>query len=246
MSKQRPRTRKPNGVILWEGPSRLDGAPIVVIATGLRKRSGNTKTGAMVQTWILRADVEPRDAVRTGADASICGDCPHRHHTGGACYVRVNQAPLQVYRAYKRGSYPRATPDALTGRVVRFGAYGDPAAAPRALWAYCAKVATRWTGYTHQWRRPDVDLRGLVMASADSLSDAYAASRLGYRTFRVAPAPMSYHARETLCPASKEAGQKTTCANCTLCNGATGPLDRRRSVAIQVHGTFKSRLRVVS
>ena len=38
------------GYILYEGPSALDGAPIVVIAT---METSNAKTGAMVQTWIL-------------------------------------------------------------------------------------------------------------------------------------------------------------------------------------------------
>jgi hypothetical protein len=28
--------KKPSGVILYQGPSLLDGAPIVVIATGVR------------------------------------------------------------------------------------------------------------------------------------------------------------------------------------------------------------------
>ena len=30
----------PNGVVLYRGPSMLDGAPIIVIATGLAKGSG--------------------------------------------------------------------------------------------------------------------------------------------------------------------------------------------------------------
>jgi hypothetical protein len=42
----------PNGVILWEGASAIDGAPIVVIATGLKRGSRNGKTGAQVQTFI--------------------------------------------------------------------------------------------------------------------------------------------------------------------------------------------------
>lgn len=66
------------GLVLWEGPSRLDGAPIVLIATGMRRGSSNEKTGPMVQTWILRQDVAPHVAQRTGADASVCGDCPLR------------------------------------------------------------------------------------------------------------------------------------------------------------------------
>ncbi len=58
----------PRGFVLYQGPSLLDGLPIVAIAT---MRSTNPKTGPVPQTWILRADVPPMDAVRTGADASI-------------------------------------------------------------------------------------------------------------------------------------------------------------------------------
>jgi hypothetical protein len=41
----------PGGLVLWEGPSRLDGSPIVAIATF---RTDNRKTGPMIQTWIIR------------------------------------------------------------------------------------------------------------------------------------------------------------------------------------------------
>jgi hypothetical protein len=39
--------------IIYKGPSRIDGAPIVVLATYSNR---NTKTGAVVQTYILRDD----------------------------------------------------------------------------------------------------------------------------------------------------------------------------------------------
>ena len=73
----------PNGYIFYEGPSAIDGAPIVVIATGFASATGNRKTGDMVQTYIIRQDVKPTDALRTGQDASICGDCKHRPILGG-------------------------------------------------------------------------------------------------------------------------------------------------------------------
>ena len=60
--------KKPNGFILGHGRSLIDGMPIVVVAT---IKSRNTKTGDMVQTWILRQDMLPTDAVKTGADWSI-------------------------------------------------------------------------------------------------------------------------------------------------------------------------------
>jgi hypothetical protein len=40
------------GVILWQGASLIDGAPIVHVATAFAG-SDNDKTGVMVQTFIL-------------------------------------------------------------------------------------------------------------------------------------------------------------------------------------------------
>ena len=66
------------GFIFYQGPSQIDGAPIVGIAV---LRSKNDKTGDMVQTYILRSDMTPLVALATGADSSICGACPHRPRT---------------------------------------------------------------------------------------------------------------------------------------------------------------------
>lgn len=250
---------KPNGYVLFEGPSALDGAPIVVIATGINSKSSNRKTGAMVQTYILRQDVSPVEAVRSGADASICGDCPHRSPEGFAgrtCYVNVGQGALVVWKAYKRGAYANGTsPDdgenglrvieAFRGRAVRFGTYGDPADAPLWLWEDLQAVASLTTGYTHQWRNIPNDWARVVMASADTSRDARDAQAMGYRTFRVDYSGRAYqdHAqrgarpalREVLCPASEEAGKKLTCETCGACNGtATG---RRGSIMIPLHGS---------
>ena len=65
-------------LILFEGPSEIDGAPIVAILTGLATRSRNTGTGDMLQVYILRSDVPPEAARHVGADVSICGDCAMR------------------------------------------------------------------------------------------------------------------------------------------------------------------------
>ena len=69
-------------VELWRGPSRIDGKQIVLLATGASplegEQSGNRKTGAMVQTYIMPLDVPPSEAVATGADVSVCGDCELR------------------------------------------------------------------------------------------------------------------------------------------------------------------------
>jgi hypothetical protein len=234
-----------NGLILWEGRSLIDGAPLVCIAVGLASKSTNRKTGGMLQTYILRADVSPVEAVKTGADASICGECPHRGNgdgSGRTCYVNVGQGPGSVWRTYRAGKYPRAENraaifEAGRGRMVRLGTYGDPAAVPVHVWQALTHGATGWTGYTHQWRESiGAPLRGLCMASADSEQDAADAHAAGWRTFRVAlPNAPERLAGEAICPASEEAGKKLTCATCGACNGANG---RRGSIVIQAHGGF--------
>lgn len=239
-----------NGVVLYEGPSKLDGKPIVVIATGLKNKSANGKTGDMIQTWILRADMDPMEALRSGADVSICGDCPHR---GTSCYVLVFQAPLNVWRTWQRGGYPKVDAfearELFAGRMVRLGSYGDPAAAPYAMWRLATERAAGWTGYTHQWRNVPGKWAELVMASADSESDAREAWEAGYRTFRVTTAPgQELKGLEIKCPASAEAGFKTSCDKCRACMGTSSKA--RVSVAIAAHGAkakkFKQRADLVS
>jgi len=67
-----------NGFVLYRGPSEIDGQPIICIATGLEDGGSNSKTGPMIQVYILRADMNPLVAAQTGDDASICGGCRHR------------------------------------------------------------------------------------------------------------------------------------------------------------------------
>jgi len=68
----------PPTVEVWRGASPYDGTPIVLLITGLVRPSKNRKTGPMVQSYILRQDMRPIEAVTTGADAAICGACPFR------------------------------------------------------------------------------------------------------------------------------------------------------------------------
>src|SRR5262249_5310138 len=117
---------QPNGVVVHRGPSLIDGADVIVILTGLAHGSANQKTGDMVQSWILRGDRAPVEALKDGSDRSVCGDCVHRTHDGaGSCYVNVAQAPQSVYHAWRRGAYPAASPqqaaELCAGRAVRLG-----------------------------------------------------------------------------------------------------------------------------
>ena len=228
--------KKPSGVILYQGPSLLDGAPIVVIATGLDS-SSNGKTGNMVQTHIIRADMLPVAAIQEGKDSSICGDCVHRGDgtgKGRTCYVSVYQAQTAVYKAFLRGSYPVYDPAVhdkyLEGRAVRIGSYGDPTAAPIEVWQSLKQLASMTTGYSHQWRTIAKAWAKLVMASADTPDDVAHARQLGYRSFRVGDEKLE---GEVLCPASKEAGKKLQCIDCGACGGADG---RNSSIYIPLHG----------
>jgi hypothetical protein len=228
--------------IIYKGPSRIDGAPIVVLATYSNR---NTKTGAVVQTYILLDDenINPLEASKTGADASICGTCPLRgtpttdparkQAVGRRCYVNLGQGVLITWRAYQRGVYPDAQDSAGRaalgrGRVVRVGTYGDPAAVPDEVWTDLLSEADTWTAYTHQkpWR-PDI-----AMQSADSHTEARMHWAAGRRTFRViADLGQLDKAHETLCPASKEAGRRVQCAACRLCKGSVNA----KSIAIVEH-----------
>jgi hypothetical protein len=232
-----------NGAILYRGPSMLDGRPIVAIITGLSTDSANVKTGGMLQTYILCESEHPLAAIASGADVSICGTCVHRGPAGDGsdrtCYVNVGQAAASIWRAYRRGTYRLASdiPALAAGRVVRLGAYGDPAAVPVVVWEALTRDCIAHTGYTHAWRsRPD--LRELCMASADSLQDAQDAHAAGWRTFRVttpADTVRRIAGTEAVCPASAEAGKKLTCADCRACNGTRS--GRRGSIVISAHGS---------
>jgi hypothetical protein len=73
------------------------------------------------------------------------------------------------------------------------------------------------------------------MVSADSLQQAQTAWASKYRTFRVIRDVSEIDRKhEVLCPASKEAGYKATCATCLLCGGTSV---QAKSIAIPVHGS---------
>lgn len=235
-------------MIIYQGPSLIDGKPIVAIA--LKKRSKNTKTGPMVQTYIIRADIDPREASKTGADFSICGNCPLRgiptndkarkQALKRPCYVNLGQGPTGVYKAFTRGIYLTVTGHKAIaaigkGRMVRLGTYGDPAAVPAYIWESLISEAEGHTAYTHQSGVEQAQARPeFMMISADNEEQARVAWSNGQRTFRVIKATHEIvTGREILCPASKEAGFKTTCNSCGLCGGAS---IKAKSIAIVDHG----------
>jgi len=223
--------------IIYKGPSLIDQKPIVVIATYSNR---NKKTGHVVQTYILcDEDKNPLEASKTGADYSICGDCPMRGEITNdpdrkqaknrKCYVNLGQGVLIVWKAYKRGVYQ--TGDAVEmgyGRFIRIGTYGDPAAVPSHIWDDLLSKCDTWTAYTHQkpWR-PDI-----AMQSADSYLEAVEHWKNKRRTFRVIKSVLDIDKKnEVLCPASKEMKRRVQCTACKLCKGSS----LAKSIAIVEH-----------
>lgn len=248
-------------MVVYRGPSQLNpDVEIVVLATydsRLDKASDNAKTGDMVQTWILRADINPVEALRLGLDQPICGTCPHRSRAGGgtgACYVNVPyRGPAAIWKGWKRDGTrttkkgnPTTVGDSLPfdveafrGRLVRFGSYGDPAAAPYEVWEQLAAVAEGTTGYSHQWRTADQRFKRVTMASCDHPDEYAEAVSKGWRTFNVRPHGTPKPKGLVQCPAAEEAGKKTQCASCLQCSGVGS--GRTASISIAAHGSTKKR-----
>lgn len=229
---------KPQGVVLYHGPSILDRTPIFAVITNLVRRTKNAKTGDAAQVFILGDnDADPVEAHLSGEDYAICGDCPHRElHT---CYVNLVQSPLQVWKSFQRGLYPvydrESHADLIRGRFVRLGAYGDPAAVPLRVWKEVCELSSHWTGYTHQWRECSARYASFLMASVESEFEARQAQSLGYRTFRTRLKDQPLMKGEIICPAAEEGGRRMTCERCGACRGKLkSPL--AASVAVVFHG----------
>jgi len=227
------KARKLIGYILHNG--QVSGHDYVAILT---LKTSNRKTGNMAQIWFLLTEVNPVKVVKLGLDAeTICRSCPFA--SGNGCYVNVGQAPLSVWRAYRRGRYGELMPKdyvgVLAGRKIRFGAYGNPTLLPISKVRALASVSEGWTGYYHDWRtnRYAAKYAEFFMASTETTSSLELATHMGYRTFHVSPIKPK-GSIECLADA-----KGLTCAQCKLCQGLTK--DRQPSVWINPHGTREAK-----
>jgi hypothetical protein len=224
------------GAVIHRGPSKIDGQPIIVVAIWA---STNRKTGDMLQTYIMRSDIDPLTANKYGEDYSICGNCALRgtptldptkkQAEDRPCYVVLGQGPTVVWNGLQRGIYPdytnRQQRRALgRGRMVRIGTYGDGAAAPRFVWDDLLFEAEGHNAYSHNGGDPRI-----YMQSADTLPQAQAAWSSGFRTFRVVHDTSHLQPNEILCPSSRG----VQCVDCRLCGGSQV---KAKSIAIVVHG----------
>jgi hypothetical protein len=238
-----------NGVVVWEGESPVDGAPIALILTGLTSKSANRKTGPMLQTWILRQDMPPLEAVRNDVDSSICGSCVHKgthvddKRVGRSCYVNVGQAPTSIWATYAAGRYRHVSleeaSELVADQAVRLGAYGDPGMVPWEVLYQLVRHASTYTGYTHQWRWIDDIYATVCMASVETEAEREQARALGYRCFFVRPADAPAPDHAMICAADRDRNP-LNCIDCGACAGTKhGTVAGAVDVYIEAHGAGK-------
>jgi hypothetical protein len=165
------------------------------------------------------------------ADQAVCFDCPFSQNRG--CYTaKANQyagflsSLRSIGKASKWDDIPEYS-DSIAQRIVsmakdryvRLGTYGEPSLIPLPLIAEICGRAKSWTGYTHQYMRKP-EYAPFLMASLHSDRQMTYAEQLGYRAFIASKEKLGKPFVN--CPASKEAGFKSTCSACGLCSGTLG------------------------
>ena len=179
-------------------------------------------------------------------DGAVCFDCPFSVSNGAklsACYThKLMQysgflSSLRSIRTeFTFDEIPELTENIANeivrqcaGLYVRFGTYGEPSLIPLALMRSICAVAKNWTGYTHQWLRK-TEYSVFLMASVHNQSQAAFAAKQGWRSFVATKEGIQGLVN---CPASEEAGFKSTCSKCGLCSGIEGK--GKKSVWILQH-----------
>jgi hypothetical protein len=218
--------------------------------------STNSKTGDGVQIWILPSAwvIDGKDAMSD--DEASCLDCPHSKRANRTCYVRKGNAEMglkskvaSLHKQYVSGNLEILPIESAidevsncSGKFVRFGAYGEPVLLGESVVSAIARASSNWTGYTHQWRNPMYAWASkYFMASVETPALRDVSHRLGWRSFHVIINTdkqstnhiVQLHDKvEVTCPASKEAGYKTTCNKCGLCKGTSS---KAKSIQIFKH-----------
>lgn len=229
--RRRGHKQRSGSLVVWRGPSRYDGAPIMVT---LVPTSQNVKTGNMVQVYVLREDMSPFTAMKRRLDYSVCGGCCLSPNVDGGCYVGTSDLKAHWQKV---AAQPTATPDevavAVGLRPVRLGAYGDMAAVPPAVTDALVVLARgRVTNYTHGHKTLGFDaiehMRSYTMLSVESLDEAAKAWLRGWRTYRIITPGMPTSPEEVVCPYTAIG---LTCYDCLLC-GTKG----KKSIVVPAHG----------
>lgn len=219
------------------------------------KKSENKKLGAgsrVVQTYHFSVDQVL--AVDLSHDEVNCMDCPYSFNQNGGksggCYTHKGFQRLGLYaklrslnKMLKDKEIQPFDVNILLNYVtifakskvdlLRFGAYGEPVLLPiEAVELMISKFReksgkTFWTGYTHQWHKDEYqEYSKYFMASVHNKFEEAIALDKGFKFFGV-----GYETEGINCPASKEAGKKTTCSVCKLCSGTKGKSNKSIYIA---------------
>jgi len=186
--------------------------------------------------------MHPWEAIKTGMDASICGNCPLRQVWNSdtkkferICYVNIAFGPASKWRKESGpNGYERMTPEeagdicAANGVGIRAGDYGDPAMLPFEVLDALLSRAPFHTAYSHQWQESFFDVRVFKYAMA-SVDDTNTVERLrelhgpDVRYYRLVNDYENVASNEAVCPSKKNGERVRTCAECKLCAGASRP-----------------------
>ena len=198
---------------------------------------GNSKTGKGVMISILPKQGLDLNTVRSEGSAA-CGDCPHSKKSGtrktGTCYVYKRPGGSQgalggIQNGFNRSNnvsllqFVRSvsTLAELTG-FIRVGEFGDPAADKETseviadiLKGLDSEVVR--AAYTHQWSKKKAEsLKGLVMASCETVEETNKAIKAGWSVFQVVDRKADIVGIH--CPSQKSKGV-INCDKCGQCNG---------------------------
>jgi len=220
----------------WQGPSTIDGQDIMAVVSCEKRKSTNRKTGDMAQVAFFRTDQPPLDASKSGADESVCGQCPRRPKlwtkevSKEPCYVRLDWKKAQWNAGNNAELDMSAAIKAMSKKPVRFGEYGNMSSIPRDVAEQLLQAADRWTLYEHEWQKDSNQwLRAAAMASVHTKTEALEAHAMGWRTFRVMPEGDTPMDSEVVCPYETH---KVQCKDCMLCMGQGKPA---KSVCVTAH-----------
>lgn len=180
-------------------------------------------------------------------DGKNCFDCPFSINSGnGGCYTHkfgqyrgfIGMLKSLINEFGSVAGIPDYSDEIAADviimsvdKYVRFGSYGEPSMHPIEMVERMTKASKSWTGYTHQYfKKPEY--AAFFMASVHNPKQMEtAADKYGYRSFIVVENATDINAVQ--CPASKEGGLKSNCADCGLCSGVTGK--GKKSVVILEH-----------
>tara|TARA_Y100000361_G_scaffold115641_1_gene106407 strand:- start:572 stop:1279 length:708 start_codon:yes stop_codon:yes gene_type:complete len=199
-----------------------------------KRKIVQTYTFSLSQMKNIMKNVKGMKKFFSVADTN-CMDCPFNKF--GKCYthkfnqyvgfVSMIKSIIKEYDSFENiptynDDLHSQIVDICRDTYVRFGTYGEPSLHPLKLIENIVEVASNWTGYTHQWHR-NKELSKYFMASTHTAKQEQKARSFGYRSFVVTNDKLGQYVN---CPASKEAGYKSSCSKCGLCSGTNGKTNK--------------------